>query len=136
MPISGAVEDGNQDDPSWNTSMIAKFTAALSQEQQQKVIYIADAAVVNSTSLTEVKETKLQNILSKEYESLQKNVNKASQQRYACQKDAEKALKQLTSKHKGLHTLLCTIESEDVSEKRKRPGRPAKDEQPPVTIRL
>lgn len=89
--------------------------------------------MARSSSLDAQKEHKLQDVLEREKQSLQKSIETASKSVYSCcMEDAEAATAQFIHKYrKALHGLCTTVTTEQVQEKRTHRGRPRKDEPAP-----
>lgn len=58
IPIYGNVNNGNQDDPTWNLHTIAKLAGLVTEDTHGNIIYIADAAAITETNLTQFHDTK------------------------------------------------------------------------------
>lgn len=58
VPIYGNVNNGNQDDPTWNLNTIAELAGLVAKDDHGRVIYIADAAAVSEKNLQKFADTK------------------------------------------------------------------------------
>ncbi|MDO9535477.1 MAG: IS1634 family transposase, partial [Bacillota bacterium] len=60
IPLLGDVESGNTDDKTWNFKFMAKLGKMLNPELMQKVIYVADSAMITEDNLTQAAKHSLQ----------------------------------------------------------------------------
>lgn len=58
VPIYGNVNNGNQDDPTWNLNNIANLAGLVCKDDEGKVIYIADAAAITEANLKQFYDKK------------------------------------------------------------------------------
>jgi transposase len=59
IPILATVEDGNTSDKTWNHTFIHKLRRALSQEDWETIVYVADSALVTTRNLKYMARLKL-----------------------------------------------------------------------------
>jgi len=206
LGLCANVDNGNQDDHTWNFENIPRVMQALGKSTLENSVYIGDAAVVSknnldllageklhfisrlpstyklcsdlkrtawvkedawqevgristakdastyriqsfrrelygnkyrfiavrSSSLDAQKEHKLQDVLKREEQALQKSIKKLSQSEHNCEEDAIEAAQAFVHKHKrALHGLQTTVVAQQIKAKRASKGRPRKDEPAP-----
>ncbi|MCL6443557.1 MAG: IS1634 family transposase, partial [Alicyclobacillus sp.] len=91
--------------------------------------------VVRSNSLDARKEHKLQDVLIRERNDLEKAALVQSKVLYSCEQDARAAAKAFAHTHrKKMHQIRTTVEVTQTPGKRTKRGRPRKDEPAPLAI--
>ncbi|MCL6445395.1 MAG: IS1634 family transposase [Alicyclobacillus sp.] len=91
--------------------------------------------VVRSNSLDTRKEHKLEDVLPRERNELEKAAGVQFKTLYSCEQDAAAAAEAFSHAHRNkLHQVCTTLEAVQIREKRTKRGRPRKDEPtPPLT---
>lgn len=59
IPIYGNINNGNQDDHTWNLNTIAKLTGLVSEKLHGRAIYVADAAAITKDNLAVFHDAKM-----------------------------------------------------------------------------
>jgi transposase len=90
--------------------------------------------VVHSNKLDGRKRKSIQSQLEKEQQSWEKAKEKLEKKDFACGADAKTALSEFLRTHRGSHTFEGAIVREDRPGKRKKRGRPRKDEASPSPV--
>ncbi|WP_245629139.1 IS1634 family transposase [Alicyclobacillus shizuokensis] len=90
--------------------------------------------VVRSSSLDARKQSKLEGVLERERNELQRAAKLLSKNVYSCEQDAQAAAQAFVHQYRDvLHRLVTGVRAEQIQEKRTRRGRPRKDgPAPPV----
>ena len=89
--------------------------------------------VVHSSSLDKRKAKTLEKNLLKQREELEAQLEQLSKVEFACEPDARAALERVRSENRdALYTIAGDVQAEEAILKRRRPGRPRKDEPLPT----